>query len=860
MLNIPPARAAGGTPQTVPALREWTAGSGGFTASTTGRILLDPAYSGPLATTGDVFADDLQALTGTRPGVIVTAARSAAQPGDIWLSLGSGDAALGDEGYRLESGPVIAITARTPAGVFYGTRTVLQLLTQSSTIPGGVARDWPTYPERGVHIDSNQRRYSRAWWRNLIRDMAYVKMNQVSVMLYLKGFSDAEKAELTSFAARYNVAVVPVVSMPNHTGGTINAENPGLALQAGGQPAVDSMDFTKPGALEVMRSWIERDIDKFPGRFWHTGGDEYLVFAGDQINWSAYGQFAAFARAQTGNPAATGQDAYTWIMNWINGVVKAHGKTLRVWNDQLQTGGAVRLDPDIVVEHWIAPVTSTVYRPQQLLDNGNTVLNFSLEYLYYNEGVDFIDPQRVYDEFRVTRFAGGEIPYHPGLRGARLATWMYQTASNTPVEDNTEMYARLFGPVRALAQVTWDTPKLSDFNGFQALYDRLGNAPGYLPLTDVVTGAAVTLRDPFGRLTYTARMGDQVRYGTQAVPTGDFSDPATLTGGVAGPVVATADRDGRPVFFARTAAGDLVHGWQATAGGSWTTSVLTGGAVGTPSVVLDQVGRLAYFVRTGSGGLLHGWQSDPGSSASWGSAQLTTGIAGDPVGTVDGNGRLLFFVRTTANELRHGWQVQPGQGPWQDAVLAGGMGGDPGVVVDPNGRVLYFFRTTAAELRHGWQLNIATGPWQSAVLASGIAGRPVPCVDVTGRVLYFVRQNDGGLLHGWQSQPGQGPWGNGVLTGDLAADPVALNDRAGRVLYFVRTNGGDLFHGWQVDPATGPWNGTVLTGGIGGDPTVAVDRSGRVTYVVHAATGVLWRGWQDTPGNGPWHQATLLTN
>ena len=106
-------------------------------------------------------------------------AGAAAQPGDIELALGAPDRKLGREGYRLEVGPVLRIEARTAAGAFYGTRSVVQLLRRKRSIPAGTARDWPRYPERGLMLDNGRRYFSPRWLRARIRELAYLKLNQL---------------------------------------------------------------------------------------------------------------------------------------------------------------------------------------------------------------------------------------------------------------------------------------------------------------------------------------------------------------------------------------------------------------------------------------------------------------------------------------------------------------------------------------------------------------------------------------------------------------------------------------------------------------------------------------------------------
>src|SRR6185503_7483437 len=99
------------------------------------------------------FADELRALAGIEVSVV---SGREAEAGDFVLREDDSDPDLGAEGYRLDIGPAITVTAPTDTGVFYGTRTILQLLRQSRTIAGGIARDWPRYPERGMMVDAGR--------------------------------------------------------------------------------------------------------------------------------------------------------------------------------------------------------------------------------------------------------------------------------------------------------------------------------------------------------------------------------------------------------------------------------------------------------------------------------------------------------------------------------------------------------------------------------------------------------------------------------------------------------------------------------------------------------------------------------
>ncbi|HEX3641696.1 MAG TPA: beta-N-acetylhexosaminidase, partial [Ktedonobacteraceae bacterium] len=163
------------TPITIPSLKQWNAGAGAgsYTFSRSSHIVLDPTFVKQLTTTAAVFSKDLHALT----GLSIPAVTGSSKSGDIYLSLNAHDKSLGSEGYLLTIADRVTISAQEDAGVFYGTRTILQLLKQSHTIPEGIARDRPDYPERGLMVDVGRKYYSVPWLENHIRDLAYLKMN-----------------------------------------------------------------------------------------------------------------------------------------------------------------------------------------------------------------------------------------------------------------------------------------------------------------------------------------------------------------------------------------------------------------------------------------------------------------------------------------------------------------------------------------------------------------------------------------------------------------------------------------------------------------------------------------------------------
>jgi hexosaminidase len=385
-----------------------------------------------------------------------------ARHGGVVLALGSRDRRLGREGYRLEVGSRVRIEARTRAGLFYGRQTVLQLLRAGhGTIPRGWGRDWPSYPERGLMIDNGRRYYSPAWIKRRIRELAYLKLNQLHLHFSdNQGFrieSDSHPEVMTrpyltkrqvrdivGYARARHVRVIGELDMPGHMQAALAAHP---ELQVAGRP--DELDFTKPAARRFARELILEYLQLFAGRYWHAGADE---FAGP-------GDFIGF-------------------VNWIDRLVRAHGRTLRVWHDGLS---GTRLRRDVVVEWWAEHAGPS---PNRLLAQGHRVLNAGWWPTYYDVGpLGQVRPSMkvAYDTWQVNLFGGLAIntptPASPLQRvparrvlGSELHVW-----NDDPAAETVEQTARGIAPrLRVLAQKTWDTPPPAPtYAGFERIWNRV---------------------------------------------------------------------------------------------------------------------------------------------------------------------------------------------------------------------------------------------------------------------------------------------------------------------------------------------------------------------------------------------------
>ncbi|MCX5209416.1 discoidin domain-containing protein [Kitasatospora sp. NBC_00240] len=481
----PQAHAAASPPRTIPALQQWTPGTGtSYTFGPTSHIVVDSTYASQLAASSATLADDVKQLTGVTVAQTTGTAGSVAA-GDIFLTLGSTDTGLGAEGYSLSVGTSIKVQAATDAGAFYGTRTVLQLLKQSATVPAGTARDWSSYAERGLMVDAGRKYFSVSWLQNQIKDMAYLKLNYLHLHLSdnlgfrlesathpeivsAQHYSKQEITDLIAFAAKYHVTVVSELDMPGHMD-TILAAHPELKLRAadGSTPDGGNIDLSNPASYQLMKDLITEYLPLFPSGYWHLGADEYGA------DYARYPQLAAYAKQQYG-ASAKPKDVFYGFIRWADAVVRGAGKAMRVWNDGIASGdGTIAVAADITVDYWYTYGLT----PQQLVTAGHRVQNGSWTPTYYVLGGAKPDTAYMYEQWNPGIFQGGATLTDPSKNlGSTLHVW----CDNPNAETENQIAGGIMDPLRDLAQQTWGSPKpVSTFSAFQAVIAAIGHAPGW---------------------------------------------------------------------------------------------------------------------------------------------------------------------------------------------------------------------------------------------------------------------------------------------------------------------------------------------------------------------------------------------
>ena len=136
--------------------------------------------------------------------------------------------------YQISTGKnEIIITANDEDGLFYGTRTLLQLIQKNKDgyrVPGLKINDWPAIQQRAVHYDTKHHQDKMSYVKSFIKELADYKINMLvweweDKFAYPShpeigapgAFTTAEIQDVTAYAKKYHIQIVPLVQGLGHS-------------------------------------------------------------------------------------------------------------------------------------------------------------------------------------------------------------------------------------------------------------------------------------------------------------------------------------------------------------------------------------------------------------------------------------------------------------------------------------------------------------------------------------------------------------------------------------------------------------------------------------------------------------------
>ncbi|MES2995647.1 MAG: beta-N-acetylhexosaminidase [Verrucomicrobiota bacterium] len=347
-------------------------------------------YADGLKTEAEIFAADL-AKTGVAKPQVVPAGKNAAGP-TITLAL---DPSVGTaaSAYRLKVAPDgIAITGRDKAGVFHGTRTLLQMFPaknsgDSAELAAVEITDQPRFQWRGMHLDVGRHMFAVEDIKKYIDWLAFHKLNvfhwhltedqgwRIEIKKWPKltevgawrestppygnrngsdgkrygGFYTQEQAkEIVAYAAARHVTVVPEIDMPGHMAAAVTAYP---ELGNNDIPGFNPKVATKWGVFEDTLAPTEKTfqfVDDvfteicaiFPSAYIHMGGDE-----APKKQWNNSPQVKELMKKEN---LKDSHEVQSYFVKRVEKILESKGRKLIGW-DEIREGG---LSPKATVMSW----------------------------------------------------------------------------------------------------------------------------------------------------------------------------------------------------------------------------------------------------------------------------------------------------------------------------------------------------------------------------------------------------------------------------------------------------------------------------------------------------------------------------
>lgn len=471
-------------PQVIPALQSWKGYSGKLVLPEEGRIVIEPSAEEQLAETAATLADDLKEMFGRT--YQVTTGKPSRQ--DIYLHLMKPGNVWGEEGYELDIRSYVSLGASAPKGVFWGTRTLLQMLyNQPEGLQKGKATDYPAYTHRGFMLDTGRKFFTMDFLKSYVKILSFYKMNEFQIHLNDNGFvqffdndwnktyaafrlesdrfpgltakdgsyTKEEFRDFQKMANRYGIEVIPEIDAPAHSL-AFTHYNPKLAADKK-EYGMDHLDLYKPEVYEFLDTlfaeYIGGDDPVFTGPYVHIGTDEYNV--------KEVEQFRYFTNYYMDYIRSFGKTPRLWAsMKWMKGKtpVNLEGQYVNIWShDWMELGMA--------------------------LEEGCKAINTCDAYLYIVPGVnyyhDFLDTKWLYEKW-TPEVMYGEEPVekgNPNLLGAMFAVWNDRVGNGISQQD---VHARCFPAVQVLSEKMWKGAgeERMSYNDFEALCRHMPEAPG----------------------------------------------------------------------------------------------------------------------------------------------------------------------------------------------------------------------------------------------------------------------------------------------------------------------------------------------------------------------------------------------
>lgn len=409
---------------------------------------------------------------------------------------------LPSEGYEMNIYKNEIQITGTPAGVFYGLQSLVQLLpaaaAASYNIPCCTVRDFPRFAWRGLHLDCCRHFFSVEFIKKYLDEMASLKLNtfhwhltddqgwRIEIKQYplltqigsvrsetmtnknfnpfigdstpYSGYYTQEQIkDVVAYATSLHITIVPEIEMPGHSMAAL-AAYPFLGatdsvFQVGTHWGVYYHVYCPTDTtIHFLENVLTEVMNLFPSTYIHIGGDEV-----PKENWQ---QSSMAQKIMKMHGLKTEEQLQSYFISQIDAFLTAHGRKLIGWDEILEGG----LSPNATVMSWRGEAGGIAAAMQ----NHNCVMTPGT-YCYFDhaQGNPALEPlniggnlplEKVYSYNVVPSQLNAEQAKH--ILGVQANLWTEYIATEDKVW--YMILPRLF----ALSEIAWTQPAQKNYNTF----------------------------------------------------------------------------------------------------------------------------------------------------------------------------------------------------------------------------------------------------------------------------------------------------------------------------------------------------------------------------------------------------------
>jgi hexosaminidase len=436
----------------------------------------------------------------------------------VYLELDTTLNGLGSEGYNLIVYPKrIEIKAGTPAGVFYGIQSLLQLIAINYNgsnnligIPALKITDKPRFSWRGMHLDVSRHFEDKEFIKKYLDILAAYKINvfhwhltddqgwrieidkypllteigawrvdrtgdpwdydqqitnYTSKKLYGGFYTKEDIREIVDYASNLHITIVPEIEMPGHSQAAMTAY-PQLSCSGKPyhRPSGLVFEFTDPycagndSTFVFLEDVLTEVMELFPSEYIHIGGDE-----AKKTPWTKCPKCRALMKKEG---IKNVEELQSYFVRKIEKFLNDKGRNLIGWDEILEGG----LAPKAAVMSWRGEEGGIAAASM-----GHNVVMTPWKYMYFNAYQDSVEAKSNRDDYILDLAEVYNYDPVPGMleddqkkyiMGVQACLWSENIQTPDQVEHHT--LPRLC----ALSEVAWTSPERKDWNDFSKRMDN----------------------------------------------------------------------------------------------------------------------------------------------------------------------------------------------------------------------------------------------------------------------------------------------------------------------------------------------------------------------------------------------------